>query len=383
MKTKALSLLLLIPFFLFAQEDYKDPKNKETLKSYTHTTPHDVKELPQINSNKAPKNIILMISDGMGTAHFYASLTANRGKLHILNMKYMGLHKTHSSDNYITDSAAGGTALSSGVKTNNGAIGVDSEGRKVPSILEQAEDRGKATGLVSTSSIVHATPASFIAHQPKRSMYEEIAADFLLTDIDVMIGGGYNFFTERKDQRDLVQELKEKDYTVSENLDEMSDFTQGKLAVFTAKEHNKAYPDRGEMLPDATDKAIEVLNNNSNKGFFLMVEGSQIDWGAHKNNISFIIKEQLDFDRAVGKALDFAAKDGNTLVIVTADHETGGLTLKGGDETTGYVKAEFSSLGHTAVGVPIFAYGPGAKEFIGVYENTAVYDKMAKLWKIK
>lgn len=114
-----------------------------------------------------------------------------------------------------------------------------------------------------------------------------------------------------------------------------------------------------------------------------MVEGSQIDWGGHQNNISYVVEEMLDFDRAVGKALEFAAKDGNTLVIVTADHETGGLTLQGGDEKKGYIKAQFACGHHTAIAVPVFAYGPGAENFIGIYENTEIYHKMANLWKIK
>lgn len=328
-----------------------------------------------------------MISDGMGTGHFYAGLTANRGQLHILNMKYMGMSKTHSSNRYVTDSAAGGSALANGKKTYNGAIGVvptaDNDTISVPSILEQAEDIGKATGLVSTSSITHATPASFIAHQLKRSMYEAIATDFLKTEIDVFIGGGYSFFAERKDQRNLIEELKDKDYTVAQTLEEVASFEEGNLAVLTAPQHNGKVKERGDILPQATEKAIEVLHNNSKKGFFLMVEGSQIDWGGHQNDISYVISEQLDFDRAVGKALEFAEKDGNTLVIVTADHETGGLTILNGNETKGYVKAEFTSLKHTGVGVPVFAYGPAAKEFIGVYENTEIYNKMAKLWRIK
>lgn len=377
-KIKLITLIFLIlplSFSLSAQENYKEVDTKV---EFTNPTPHKVKKIKDIPQGTTPKNIILLIGDGMGTAHFYAGLTANHGKLHIQNMKYMGISKTHSSDNYVTDSAAGGTALASGVKTSNGTIGIDANGEKVATILEIADKEGKATGLVSTSSITHATPASFIAHQPSRSMYEEIAADFLLTDIDVFMGGGYSFFANRKDKRNLIQELEDKGYLVTQDLESITKKTSGNVAVLTADTHNQPYVQRKDMLPIATKKTINILNKNSDKGFFLMVEGSMIDWGGHKNDISYVVNEMLDFDRAVGEALSFAAKDKNTLVIVTADHETGGLTVLGGDESKGYVKVGFSTGHHTGVGVPVFAYGPGAEDFMGIYENTEIFNKMLK-----
>ncbi len=158
----------------------------------------EVKTFPQKFKSKKPKNVVFLIGDGMGISQIFAGLTANHGHLFLENCKYIGFSKTQSADNYITDSAAGGTALSAGVKTYNGAIGVDANKKPVKTILEEAEEKGLATGLVSTSAITHATPASFIAHQPNRNMYEEIAADFLKTDIDVFIGGGYRSFHQKK-----------------------------------------------------------------------------------------------------------------------------------------------------------------------------------------
>ncbi len=376
-KITTLSAVLLLPFLLLAQEDYKD---KNTLTEYLNPQPYEVQEFSSKNRKKTPKNVILMISDGMGHAHLHAALTANRGQLYIKSMRHLGLSKTHSANRYTTDSAAGGTAIACGEKTYNGAIGVNSDTLPLPTLLQNAEKLGKASGLVSTSSITHATPASFIAHQPQRSMYEAIAADFLTTDIDLFIGGGYRFFTERKDGRNLVKELEDKGYIFAQSLNEVQDFKSGSLAVLTAEEHNPRYTERGDLLPQAIEKALEVLSHNSKKGFFLMVEGSQIDWGGHQNDISYLVEEMLDFDRAVGKALSFAAKDGNTLVIVTADHETGGLTLEDGCEEKGYVKAQFSTGDHTAVGVPVFAFGSGAEHFIGIYENTAIFHKIMHLW---
>ena len=383
MKKIIFSILIsyLFVFSLSAQENYKTINTKT---EYTNPKAYKVKDIPQVNVNKRPKNIILMISDGMGHAHYNAALTANHGQLYINLMKYVGLSKTKSASNYITDSAAGGTALACGQKTYNGAIGVDTDTTAITSILEYAEELGKASGLVATCALTHATPASFIAHQKQRQMYQEIAADYLKkTEVDVIIGGGYKFFSKRSDNRNLIQELKNEDYQVVRNLEETQNIHQGNLAVFLSDEHLPRYSERGDLLPQATEKAIEVLNNNSNKGFFLMVEGSQVDWGGHQNDISYVIEEMLDFDRAVAKALEFAAKDGETLVIVTADHETGGITLQGGDETKGYVKAAFATGHHTGVVVPVFAYGAGANQFCGEYENTEIFTKMARLWNIK
>jgi alkaline phosphatase len=206
-------------------------------------------------------------------------------------------------------------------------------------------------------------------------MEEEIAADFLNTDIDVFIGGGKQFFTTRGDGQDLTKELQEKGYTIAFSMEEVAKVTDGKLAALTADNANPKYSEgRGDMLPNATAKALELLSKNE-EGFFLMVEGSQIDWGGHANDIQYVVDEMLDFDRAIAKALEFAAKDKHTLVVVTADHETGGLTLNGGNIQNGEVEAAFTTGGHTAVTVPVFAFGAGATAFQGFYENTAIFKK--------
>ncbi len=331
------------------------------------------------DSTPKVKNVILMIGDGMGSAQIYAGYTANKGSLNLEKCTYSGFSITYSSDKYVTDSAAGATAYSAGVKTYNGAIGVDSTGKPVATILQIAAEQGLATGMVVTSTITHATPASFIAHQPSRSMDEEIAADFLKTDIDVFIGGGEKFFNNREDGRDLLRELEQKDYQVLKSLDEITGVTSGKLAGFLPV--SRMLDGRGDQLMETSQTAINILNQNE-KGFFLMIEGSQIDWGSHDNDLEYTITEMLDFDRTIGKVLEFAEKDGETLVIITADHETGGLTLTGGNLKTGEVKGKFSTGSHTAVMVPVFAYGPGAEAFSGMYQNTAIFDKMMKALRL-
>ena len=192
MTQKLLSLVLSYIFIIcpaFSQEIETDTLSKT---KFVNKHPHDVAVINHENLQfeSKPKNIILLIGDGMGVAQVFAGMSANGGELHIQNMKHIGFSKTQSSSAYVTDSGAGGTAIATGNKTYNGAIGVNPDTVPVHSILEIAEANGKATGLISTSAITHATPASFIAHQPSRYMMEEIAADFLKTDIDLFIGGG-------------------------------------------------------------------------------------------------------------------------------------------------------------------------------------------------
>ena len=375
-------LITSVVFFvtpqLFGQENYKTISKEDSTKVYLGGTKHEVKTFPQKFKAKKPKNVIMLIGDGMGTSMVSAGLTANGGQLFLNNFKHVGFAKTSSSNNYITDSAAGGTALSTGQKTYNGAIGVNTDTVAIKTILEMAEDKGLATGLVSTSAITHATPASFIAHQGSRGSYEDIAADFLKTDIDVFIGGGYKHFADRKDKRDLTGELKQKGYLVLRDMDEIAKVKSGKLAGLTAAEHNEVYPTRKMSLPVSTQTALNILSQNK-KGFFIMIEGSQIDWGGHAANTIYVVNEMLDFDRAVGKALEFAAKDGETLIVVTADHETGGMALVGGNLKSGMVKGTFPTGGHTATIVPVFAYGPGAENFTGIMENTDIPQQIMKL----
>ena len=335
------------------------------------------------NKQESPQNIIFLIGDGMGVAHMYAAMTRNHGKLNLEKITHVGLQKTYSADNYITDSAASGTAMASGKKTGNGIIGLDTNGVVLKTILEIAEDNGLATGLISTSSITHATPASFIAHVQSRNMYEEIASDFLKTDIDVFIGGGQDHFVKRKDSLNLVDELMSKGYQVFFDMDQISEVSNGKLAGFTAEVHNPSCLEgRGDMLLLATKTALSILEKDSD-GFFLMIEASQIDWGGHANDTEYIISETLDFDKAIGEALDFAEENENTLVVITADHETGGMSLIGGDFKSGEVKANYGTTGHSGILVPVYAFGPGAEEFSGIYENTEIFEKFLKLYGFK
>lgn len=326
-------------------------------------------------NNTQPKNIILLIGDGMGlseisAAQFYSETPSNFDEFSII-----GLIKTSSSKQLITDSAAGATAFACGVKTYNGAIGVDDDKKPLRTIVDYASNKGMATGLVSTSSIVHATPASFFAHVDSRRKYDDIATYLPKSEIDFFAGGGLKFFNERKDDRNLLDSLKVNGFDVT--TDRLpGKTTPKKQAILLGYDAMpKMSEGRGNFLPLATATAIRHLADNKN-GFFLMVEGSQIDWGGHANDAEYLVDELLDFDRAIGVALAFAKKNKDTLVIVTADHETGGFTLASDGSDYNKIEMKFSTGGHSATMVPVFAKGPGENKFKGIYENTEIFTKM-------
>ena len=336
-----------------------------------------------------PQNVILLIGDGMGLTQVTARFYYGDGKPNFQRFPYIGLIKTSSSREKITDSAAGATAFSAGKKTYNGAIGVDPEGHTVPTLVELASEHNLSTGLVATSSIVHATPASFFAHAALRSQYDDIAAQLPSSSVDFFAGGGLQFFNKRADKLNYYDSLVQRGFV----MDSTALNSQAKLSL------NQKYgyllaPDgmpkmqegRGDFLPKATQMALDYLSQDK-KGFFLMVEGSQIDWGGHANDTEYIIEEVKDFDKTLGVALDFAEKHGNTLVVVTADHETGGFALSSAKKTDGNnydeLTGTFSTGGHTATLIPVFSFGPGAEKFAGIYENTEIFDKIIELtrWK--
>ncbi len=328
-----------------------------------------------------PKNIILMIGDGMGLTQITAGMYANGNKLNLEQFKFIGLHKSYASNDLVTDSAAGATAFSCGVKTYNGAIGVDKDVKRIRTILEEAEFTGMATGLVVTSSITHATPASFYAHQKDRSMMEEIAADMMAVDVDFFVGGGLKYFIRRKDERNLLSELANKGYVISNFIDqEFNDISidfNKKFGYFTANEEPLPKSQGRDYFVQASQTAVTYLSSQQQKGFFLMIEGAQIDWGGHANDSDYIISEMIEFDEAIGAVLEFAKQDGETLVIVTADHETGGFAINPGSTIDSIIPA-FTTDKHTAALIPVFAFGPGAELFTGIYENTAIHRKMRK-----
>jgi alkaline phosphatase len=327
-----------------------------------------------------PKNVILMIGDGMGVAQVTAGRT-HKGSLELEQFPAGGLAVTHAAgDDYITDSAAGATAYASGVKTSNGMLGMKPDKTRVTTVAELAASLGKRTGIVATCSVTHATPAAFLAHVESRGSQFDIAEQIAAADVNVLLGGGWGWFLptgaggRRTDAKDLLAEMRTKGFTsvsTPQELELLDLAHTEKLVGLFADNHVGPAPDRNPSLSDMTAAALSVLER-SEKGFFLMVEGSQIDWASHENKSDETAAEMADFDDAVGIARRFAERDGSTLVVVTADHETGGYAIVGGSLKDSTVTGKFSTGGHTATMVPLFSFGPGSEQFSGILENAEI-----------
>lgn len=341
--------------------------------------PTEPSRSPAVKAQR-PRNVILLIGDGLGISHLTAGMVRQKSPLAIEQLPVTGLHKPHAYDDLITDSAAGATAFATGVKARKGTLGLNPDGEPVKNILEEAEANGYATGLVTTATVVHPTPAAFLAHLPLRNQYEAVAQQFLETEIDLFIGGGLKYFLpENASDEGVYQQLLDKGYNLSSyregRLQNIPlDFSR-KFGYFTAEGDPPKFSEGRDYLPLASQLATRFLQRASRKGFFLMIEGAQIDWASHQNDQEYLIEEVLDFDRAVEEVMRFATRDKETLVIVTADHETGGYSIQPGSTPDALI-AGFATEKHTGSLIPVMAYGPGAELFRGIYDNTAIYHKM-------
>ena len=347
------------------------------------------------------ENVIFCIGDGMGVGQVALArvrAAGLNGKLCMERLPVTGLVRTHSANSSVTDSAAAATALACGVKTKNAMIGMTPDEQSYRSILELAKDKGMATGLVVTSAITHATPACFASHIKSRKLEDKIAEQLIANKVNVLFGGGKKFFlpkstpkSGRKDDIDVLAAAKEAGYEYVETAEAMQSLHGPYALGLFQLEGLKTVPPEPN-LASLTRKAIELLrqvkpDSASGKArFFLMVEGSQIDWECHGNRANGAVRQTLLFDQAVQVAVDFALKDEHTLVIVTADHETGGLTLIGGgneDKLDPKLSVRWSTKGHSGTPVAIYAMGPGAAQFAGVQDNTEIPRKIAGLLDIK
>ena len=402
----------------------------------------------------APKNVIYMIGDGMGPAYttayryFKDDPTTKSVEQTVFDTMLTGMARTYPDDHtVVTDSAASATALSSGHKSYNGAIAVDTDKKPLKTMLEIAKQRGMTTALLATSQINHATPASFAAHNESRNNYDEIANDYIDNKIagklpvDLMLGGGTKYFI--RDDRNLVDEFKAAGYQYGDDIQNLNQITQlPAIGLYAAKGLPFALDENPTRLTKLTSKALELLDNQNKDGFFVMIEGSQIDWCGHANDIACAMAEMDDFASAIEKAKAYVDKNKDTLLVITADHSTGGLTLgahgqykweadvvHGVKATAGTITQhllesddlksvwnKYTSIaftpenkikleqaksmgdkalnlavksiisdtsftgwttgGHTAVDVQVFAYGKGSEQFVGSQNNTDIADKL-------
>jgi alkaline phosphatase len=358
-----------------------DTEGKPKTSSYTNDKPYETVKVEPVKGKKV-KNVILMIGDGMGLVQVSAAWVANHGKLNLDNCTSTGFSRTWCANRLITDSGAAGTTMATGSKTNYHCISVDTIGTPLTSLTDLAHDKGLKTGIVVTCNLPDATPSVFCANNIDRNREEEIAADYLDCNVDYIFGAGRERFNKRHDRRDLLNEMKQKGYQVCTTWEETSKIKEGKVFSVPSEGQLEMARERGEIFAKAALHAIGLLSRNR-KGFFAMLEGSRIDDCGHSNNLPRLVEELFDFDQSVGKVMKWAEKDGQTLVIVLADHETGGLTLLDGDLKTGSVTGHFSTNGHSGIAVPVYAYGPGAENFTGIYENTEIFHKIVKLLKLK
>lgn len=343
--------------------DHRLYTNKITSEVYSPSFESD-------QTDQAVRNIILLIGDGNGLTQISSAVLANGGALSLTQLKSIGFLKTQSADDFTTDSAAAGTALATGTKTNNRAIGIAPDGQPLTNITEFLTGHGFVSGCITTDQITGATPAAFYAHRKDRSDTEGILADLSKSKLSLIVGGGSEAF---------LKDHGGTGFTLAEDTDALGRSGADKVCHFFSKGDVPGILDgRENALAVATKNGLSFLKSK-NAPFFLMVEGAKIDSNGHLNNVSGIVSEGIDFDRAVTEAIKFADATGNTLVVVTADHETSGFSIPQGNLKNKMIEGDFTTHDHTGTMVPIFAYGPHSQEFQGVFENSEVFGKILKV----
>ena len=389
MKKIMFAAALLVGAFVSAMAQNPDPDSRDKSRYavnnfenddlYTAVQTYEPVSVAQPEGKKV-KNVILMIGDGMGLEQLSTAWIVNNRHLNITdNFPYVGLQWTYSANKLVTDSAAAGTALATGSKTNNGMIAMSPDRQPLETLSEYAKSKGMKTGTSVVCRICDATPAVFSTHAAHRDSLYDITAQFVDSRLDFLFGGGLRWWENRPDGRDLTAEVEAKGYTFVKDVKALEAVKEGPVIALTSYMELPAALDREGAHQASVAKALELLDNK--KGFFLMVEGSCIDDYGHANKVGYVMEEIFDFDRTVGVVLEWAAKDGETLVIVTADHATGGMTLLDGNIAEQRVGVNFSNTGHNGVAIPVFAWGPRAEEFVGIYENAELSQKIKKIIK--
>ena len=336
-----------------------------------------------VASAQEVKNIIYLIGDGMGLSSVSMMQVENGYNTTIFDQaENVALQKTYSADNRVTDSAASGTALATGYKTNNTFIGCTPDGVAVESLLDVAKAQGKATGVVVTTYLQHATPAAFYAHTESRHNYGIISEQLIGSSLDVAIGGGMGHFKERYgDEAKAV--IKNSGFTLVEDIAELQN-QSGESRTLALLADWEVGSNSGSYLADATSEALRLLEvRGEDNGFVLMVEGSLIDGMGHANNAEAQKLEMQSFMGAVEVAVEYAKAHEGTLVVVTADHETGGLSIVSADANFNLseqgVEYRWTTNGHSGVMIPIYLYGT-ANEFINsIVENVDIAKRLKSL----
>lgn len=322
------------------------------------------------------RNVIFLIGDGMGLNQITAAAYANKG-LSLMKFHNIGIQFNNAANAFTTDSAAGGSALATGEAHDNRHVAATTDGTPIPSLSDTFHDMGRAVGVLTLGDIADATPTAFYGHGPERDDSDLLTGYLADARIDLLCGSGMKALKRRHDGRDLMGELKQK-FSIVNKVDKIPS-TKGRVICVDEEMDEAAEEANLDLLATATKASIDRLKSLSDKGFFLMVEGAKIDYAGHARCLPGSVIEMLSFDKAIAEALKFADEDGHTLVIVTADHETGGLTLVDGDTSTGRIMGVYISNDHTPSSLPVFSYGPHASSFSGVYPNTTIARRIKAL----
>ena len=369
-------------------------------------------------AEQKPKNVIYLIGDGMGFGAVSSLLLSENGETGFEMAPVIGLNETCSANNYVTDSPAGGTALATGTRTCNGFLGVGPDSVQLESILKKAQKMGKKTGIVVNTTLTEATPGAFYAGVTSRKESYKIAEQFTESGVDVAIGAGLSAFINRPDSVDMTAVLIEKGYDVyldwKSVLDTESEKFVGildmgdvhrrnksrnttasaaegaevclaaKLAASEGKVDTTRFSEPTEYLHKACNKALSVLEKDAPNGFFLMIESAIIDGYGHNNDSEGMIEEMKEFDQTLKTLIAYVNKHPNTLLVVTADHETGGTSVTYKSHAINQPEGlhlNFSTKGHSGTVVPIFAYGAGAAKFSGIFQNRELPEMIEELIK--
>ena len=366
---KRITLLALAALLLAVSCKHKK-EEESPLQYYATPNPYEIVDVAMPPVDNEVRNVIIMIGDGMGLEQVSCAWVVNHGKLNLDNFPTVGLSRTYCTNELITDSGAGGTALSSGMKTGYSHVGTAADSTDIPSVLVKAQELGKKTGVVVTCHFADATPCDFCCHNEYRYNQDDLIADYVTCGVDYLSGGGLDWFTvNRKDGRDITKEMAAAGYNVALTEEELMKAELPVIGIL-APDNLPVAMERGDLYRHTVARGLDILSRESgDKGFVMMLEGSCIDDWLHGNDIAKAMEELLDFDRTIGDVLQWAAADGHTLVVVTADHNTGALTLQDGNLEEGRIGVAFGSESHNGIAVPFYAWGPGSDAFTGIREN--------------
>lgn len=348
----------------------KHKEEGKSLQYYATPNPYEIVDVTMPPVDNEVRNVIIMIGDGMGLEQVSCAWVLNHGKLNLDRFPSVGLSRTWCTNELITDSGAGGTALAAGVKTGYSHVGTAADSTDLASVLVKAKELGKKTGVVVTCHFADATPCDFCCHNEYRYNQDDLIADYVTCGVDYLSGGGLDWFTvNRKDGRDITREMAAAGYTVALTEEELMAADLPVIGIL-APDNLPVAMERGDLYRRTVSRGLDILSRESgDQGFVMMLEGSCIDDWLHGNDIEKAMEELLDFDRTIGDVLTWAAADGHTLVVVTADHNTGCLTLQDGNLEEGRIGVAFGSESHNGIAVPFYAWGPGSDAFTGIREN--------------